>query len=350
MAIKMALRLLPYSHELGTYCLLPRSSLRFQIFPALVRVHELSQNQPKLLNEIPLNVKGPVQNFTLQQDLERGAIRVWGQAKNGFFRYRCVANEAGDSFSLISEKEPEGTLVLSPLPKGNPLLSRPLYECLSLGSHKSQDWTLMRRRESMREILPHWFRLGQQVSQRAYHALQGTTALLTKCEERVAAHERRLILPAFKDLFRAGFEGMLSPRLVDEEHQGYHLPPLSEATPCSPLELLRRGAQMIRSLLIQSQTEGISLLPVLPSDFAFGRALNLYCQGIGRIDLEWSKGVLRRVIVHADTDGLALFHMQKELKNFRLKSNRCSTAAILRCSEAFSIEKGYLYFLDNFKR
>jgi hypothetical protein len=350
MIIKIAQRLTPYSHELGSYCLLPKTPLRFQIFPTLIRVHDLSLAHPKSIIEIPINLQGPIQNFTIQQNLEKAEIKVWGQSRNGFFRYRCLPSERESMFSFVIEKEPKDGLILSALPEEKARTHACLYETLSFGSHKAQDWTLMNRRESMLEILPIWFRLGQQVPERPYHPSQGTTALLSRCEERIQARERGCILSAFTDLFHTGFEGMLSPRLLDEDHQGYDLPALLPEINCSPLELLRRGAQLIRSLFIHSHDEGVSLLPALPPEFISGRLINLYSKGIGKIDLEWSKGVLRRVIVHADTDGAAHFYMQNELKQFRLKSSDSHETVVLTCGNPFPIQKGYLYYLDNFTR
>jgi hypothetical protein len=350
MAIKIAQRLSPYSHEIGSLCLLPRTSLRLQIFPALVRIHDLSHAVPKLIHEMPLNVQGPVKNFTVQQNLEREEVKAWGQAQNGFFRYRLAAGSQDNSFSFTVEKEPNHPLTLAPLPPDQLSPQRLSYEWLSLGSHKAQDWTLMRRREALEEILPIWFRLGQQVPEKPYDPTQGTAMLLARCEERIASRAHEQILPAFVDLFRAGFEGMLSPRLADDQHQGYSLPPLSQDKTSSPLELLRRGSQLIRSLFIQSHPEGVSILPLLPSAFAFGRMLHLSCQGLGLIDLEWSKKTIRRVIIHADTDREVLFHFQAGLKSFRLRNSDGSLTSLIPCGSSFPIKKENLYFLDNFRR
>ena len=61
--ISIAERFKPFSHTPGTKYILPYSTLTVQVFPTLIRVEE---------REIPLELTGPVVDFTAQIDLEKG--------------------------------------------------------------------------------------------------------------------------------------------------------------------------------------------------------------------------------------------------------------------------------------
>jgi hypothetical protein len=113
--ITIAKKLRPFSHMYGAKCLLPGTDTVIEAFPNLLRIGK---------EEIPLNITS---GFTLQQDLERNCVWVFG--KN--FRKKIEGNS----------------------PKN--------IETLSLGSHKSQDWDMVLRRMDMVEILPILFNLGQ---------------------------------------------------------------------------------------------------------------------------------------------------------------------------------------------
>ncbi|HSX13313.1 MAG TPA: hypothetical protein VLE96_02720 [Chlamydiales bacterium] len=113
--INIATKLRPFSHTFGSKCLIPGTDIVVEAFPNFLRIGS---------DEIPVNISS---GFTLQQDLERNCVWVFG--KN--FRKKIE----GVSFSNI--------------------------EKLSFGSHKSQDWDMVLRRMDMAEILPVLYDLGQ---------------------------------------------------------------------------------------------------------------------------------------------------------------------------------------------
>ena len=87
MRIDIAARFKPFSHCPGTYVLLPGSTLRLQIFPTRLHVDDLAGPLPVSLATIDFDLTGPVDEFSIQQDLERGNVRVWGKTSSGFVRY-----------------------------------------------------------------------------------------------------------------------------------------------------------------------------------------------------------------------------------------------------------------------
>jgi len=330
MLIQIEERCKPFSHLSGTMCLLPGAFLRFQVFPTLIRVHDLSAAEPKFLEEFPLPLEGPVADFTVQLDLEGGFIRVWGSALSGYFRYRICPADNAKRWALVAEKGLEGRAASTG--KALPI------ERLSLGSHKAQDWELVCRRADMKEILPHWFLLGQKVLQKELSSpLQGTAALLKED------------LDSLRNLFSAGFEGILSPRLIDEGHHGFSLPALSDHS-MSPLVLLHEGARLIRRFFIDSKENEIHLLPALPAEFHCGRMTDVVCKGIGTLDFEWTKKKLRRMILRSEFSGELTLVLQKKIKSFRLRRSLQDRGVVVKAPYCINVEPGKAYLLDHFEK
>lgn len=350
MKIAIAERLRPFSHVPGIACMLPGSPYSLQIFPTLLRLHELTSSQPKVIGEAALSLTGPVKDFTVVQDLERCEVKVYGYAQEGYFCYHCCASDEGMRIDLKkgevpihvqSERMQVGAAALPAKP-----LERLSLERLSLGWHKAQDWTQMRQRLALEELLPLWFCLGQLTPKPASHLHEGSALLLNACRELVAKREREALAPAFQKLFLAAFSGIFVPRLEDSQHQGFGLPPLSGQCRLSPLILLAEGADLIRSLFVQQDGHALSILPALPPQFHCGRLIGLKCS-LGTLDLEWSKKQIRRLIFRAMKEGPVRFLFQRGLKEFRLREG--SSKKFILCGETLSMDKGKEYYLDNFR-
>jgi hypothetical protein len=345
MQIKIAEKLKPYSHTPGDFCLLPGTFFRVQVFPALLRIHDLRGPFPTLFAEIPLPITGPVKDFTILQNLEQGFILVWGLAQNGFMRYKISGSV--DTIFISIEKGPEA--LFQTFPNSTPVVNPSLQERLSLGNHKAQDWGLMNRRIALEEILPLWFRLGQMIPSASKKPLAGTAILLDECKQAIETPSILSILSAFQKLFLAGFEGMLSPRLQDENHQGFNLPPIEQDSQLSPLILLTEGALLIRSLFVQQEKKCLKILPALPPEFHCGRFLGIQCHELGILDMEWSKKAIRRMVFQATQDGeLALEFFQ--VKSYRLRMGRQGREKQGVVGESIKIQQGQQYLLDNFMR
>ncbi len=366
MRIKIAERLKPFSHVPGEPCLLPGTFFRCCIFPALIKIDSLAHAQPEPFAILPLDVEGPLKDFTVLQDLERGIVQVWGHSAKGYFRYRLIPHQTGThpGIWLQIEKAPTEGLQVNHLQccAGDQVLITqmgtekkvgsipPLSVCnerLSLGNHKAQDWTLIRRRLNLGEIMPIWFRLGNQIALPDRPVPQGTMVLLEKCRQLILEKDRLHVLQAFRDLFLAGFEGMLSPRLTDADYQGYHLPPLEASFEASPLVLIREGAELIRSLFIQEQEMQTAILPVLPVEFHCGRMMGIEIKDLGSINLEWSKKTIRRMVLNSRCEMEYTF-VFKEAHSFRLRSSFQDAGERILCGKPLAFEKDKVYFFDNF--
>lgn len=346
MQISVADRFRPFSHLPGTYFLLPGTSLRFQIFPALLRIHDLAKQEPRLITEIPLNIIGPVSDFTIMQDLEKGLLKIWGHSGAGFFRYLIAPSNTSPGFAITIEQFP-GKMMDYPDYSKTSDFHCVLTDRLSLGNSKAQDWELIRRRNDLKEILPLWFRLGQFLPL-SKSLPQEMGSLLHICQEVIQSHARTEIYSAFTNLFLAGFEGGLSPNLIDERYQGFHLPPLNKRE--SALSLLTEGASLIKQLFLQEEENNIHILPVLPSEFSCGRLVQTKCGAKGVVDLEWSKHLLRRMIFSSNFEGQLNFHFQKELKRFRLRKTPQDRGVILHCNEPLNVHAGQCYYFDRLEK
>lgn len=350
MHFEIAERLRPFSHLPGSYFMVPGSSLRLQIYPALIRISDLAGSEPIELAEIPLSIHGPLEEFTISQDLEKGGLSVWGKSVKGFLRYH-IWPEGNSKISIYFEKYPGGSkpllsnawngmTVLDEKPKIVPRL----HEQLSLGNHKSQDGELMRRRQDFKEIFPLWLRLGQLAGKFS----SGTGGLLAKTKAVIQSGQRLELLPHFRLLYLAGFDYFLSPRLRDTDFQGISIP-VTESKNISPLEILTEGATLIRSLFLQENDSGISILPALPPEYHCGRLLNAVCR-FGWIDMEWSKKAIRRLSFRAGKNANLLFSFQKEIKRCRIRRHATDRGIYIDRDVPLEIREGEIYWFDNFKR
>lgn len=350
MRITIAERLRPFSHVPGTYFMLPGSPLRFQLFPALIRIHDLSNSKPRLVKEVPLNVKGPVKNFTIMQDLEKGLINVFGHTQLGYMHYRITANEnSRQEFSIQIDKQPAEPISCDSISDNFVPFLPPVTARLSLGSHKAQDWSLISRRCDFTEIFPLWFRLGSLLPRHYTLEYKGTAALFENCRTRIAEKQRESILDTFQAALMAGFEGGLSPRLTDDQYQGFHFPLINVDNHLSPLALLSEGASLIRELFIHEAEQEIHILPALPTEFHCGRFINVSCKS-GVLDMEWSKKVIRRMTLLADKDGEICYAFQHDLKQFRLCDSKNPRGQSVMCGTAIPVRAGERYYFDHFEK
>lgn len=330
MSIRIAARFHPFSHLPGTVCLLPLTSLKMRIFPARLEFFRCGDSTP--LFHLTLDVKGPVEEFTVELDLEQQQVRVFGRTARGYLRYLLKRHVEG--VSLVAERVPQESLtchlplesrsvelqakemLLIPWSWNETAPASP-QERLSLGMHKLQDWEGMKRRCDFQEIFPVWMRMGQSAPSREISSREGNFFLLEQCRTAIREKRKTEILDAFKRLFLAGFEGIFVPRSFDTEYQG--ILPLKPEQDLSPLALLTEGAKLIRSLFISEEKEWLEILPALPPDFHAGRFLEIYSHAGDRIEMEWTKKQLRRLIIHPVSDRPIYLKLPASLKRCRVR-------------------------------
>ena len=325
--IRIAERLRPYSHTPGAACIIPGTCSEIEAFPTLLKIGKI---------EVRLPFTGPVKDFTLEQDLEKNCVRVYGKAKEGFFRLRIEAADSG--FNIIGEK---GSFKTLHIPFETQFVDRPAFERLSLGNHKAQDWDLVQKRSDLKEFLPVLFCLGQKIPFIPPQKLIGTARLLELPEN------RNDLVEALEAFFKAAFTKILIPRLIDDQHHG--LVP-EESVQGNRFFLVQEGAKMIRALFFRQEERRIALLPHLPIPLDCGRMLGLKAPGIGEIDLEWSKKLLRRAVIRASTSGEVVLELQKEIKTYRVRKSLREKGHRQKSTDPLLLESGKTYLLDRFQK
>lgn len=367
MQISSALRLRPYSHLPGTSLLLPGSSYQIQIFPCLIKIFDLQLSSIELIDEYHLKIIGPVEQFTICNDLEKGTIRVWGKSLEGWMMYRIQASQDQKGVRLYVERGPKSRLyfenvlrkesvsdgeyidLLKSEQKFTPFQS-PLCERLSLGINKAQDWELIKRRGILQEIFPFWHQLGQLVPKTFSLETQtpsGTLALLANCKKSISTKRPEEFEKDWKNLILAGFHDLLIPQLDDLNFQGIAEPFIGKDT--SPLVLLTEGSRLIRQLFLKEEGNQIAILPSLLPSFSSGRLLNVTLQNGIIVDMEWTKKTIRRVNLFVREAQQFAFKFRSNVRSYRLRMNSKDKGKRIECSTPLFLEKETYYFFDNFE-
>jgi hypothetical protein len=307
--IEIKEKITPFSHQNGIECLVPLSDWVVQVFPALIKVHNF---------EFPIKITGPVKEFTVQMDLERECLWIWGIANEGHYRLKIFADDLG--LSLYVDRAPKSGIQIGGhqlerkgklgLAKGGQFSHSPEIERLSLGNWKAQDWDLVRRRGDFKEIAPLLFMLGQK---------------LPFVETLPLIHQEHFFL--------AALSGLCAPKPQDAINQG--LPPFD----VEPIALIQSAYRTIRQFLIQ----GDYILPRLPSDWTAGKVVGLQTES-GTLDIEWTKGHMRRMIFSATETSEVKFLFTKEIS-----SCRCN-GAVLENGTLFAVEGNKKYLFDHFQK
>ncbi len=333
MHIDIALRFKPFSHLPGTTCLIPGTQWRVQIFPTFARLISPSGKEVRHA----FSHQGPLEDFTVVQDLEKNEVRMFGKCAGKYIRYILRSQEG--TISLFEDKKDPLLLVKTPVFAQNPNKER-----LSMGIHKKQDWEGMRRRLDMAEILPIWFSLGKRTPCDAQNPA-GSAKLLEECQSLLS--NRHLLETRFRHLFLAGFSGLFDPRIHDPEHQGILSDQPVEDLHGS-LQLLSGGAKLIRAMFFSQEQNTWLLLPCLLPSFHAGRFVDIETQEKDLLSLEWSKGLLRRVIIHPSSDHSVVIDWPKELRHCRMRANEQMRP--FQRGETLELKKGQPIFLDCFQK
>ena len=350
MALTSTLRFRPFSHISGAKCLLPGSSLAVQAFASCLDVFD----EEIRLSRLRFLDLGPLEQFTVLQDLEAGKIVVSGFAKAGFVRYVIQAQQEAKSWAIHFEKLPSELCVLhndkeQQIAQGQTLAfgtALPVIlkerERLFLGVDKSQEWPQVVRRCHIPEVLPFLYWLSQSVILPVTSA-QNEPSLIKNLQEAIEQKKGGEVLEHVKAWLIAGFGQERMPRRLDAGYHGYSLP-VAQNTQTSALTLLAELQPLIRSLFFQEQKGIYSLLPLLPPECPSGTLSDIITSKGHKFSIEWTKHLLRRVQITAACDDELSLSLQKELTGFRCEHHHFSAPSSLK------IRKGQVYLLDNFQK
>lgn len=388
MQIQIASQLAPYSHRPGAACLLPGAPYALEVFPAFFRIWSYDIHPPAVVAEIELALERPLEQFTVQQDIKNKLIKVWGIAADGPLRLTFKVHE-NEAIVAVIEKQPQKGLVWRCRPctqaalqrldslnneefvsdtlyKGESICIKLPEKCqrysapekgslLSLGNHKAQEWENICKRKDPKEFIPFWHGLGQLYPfAKKIETLptEGTAELLHRADSAIKEKKGEEALNYLAKFFTAGFSSWLLPRFNDESFQGIVSTPFKpeeQQTLSPPLALLGAGALLINKLFIAEEDDKIIFFPALPSSFHCGRLIHVRYGTKALINVEWTKGMLRRVVVSSFAAEKLHLAFPASLRRFRLRTDLKEKGTFLS-SACIDMENGKQYLFDNFQK
>jgi len=345
MHIDIALRFKLFSHVPGTTCLIPGTLWRAQVYPTLIKFFGPLGEKVTY----PFSHGGPLEQFTIEQDLEKREVRILGKTGEQFLR-SLVFCRKGELEFVEGKNAPLQIASISPWKERSSCDTSPR---LSMGVHKKQEWEGIKQRRELVEILPLWFYLGAMTphveTQDTQGVRRGSLMLLDECKHLLETRQRRELEIRLRYLFLAGFSGMFNPRMHDADHQGI-LSDVPEEDLKTALLLLSEGAQSIRGLFVSQADGRLSLLPCLLPSFYAGRFVNLFTEDGDGLDLEWSKGMLRRAILRPVADRTVMLEWPKELRHCKVRSSLKDRGRTLKRGEPLELHSHQPLFLDRFEK
>ena len=364
MKIKIDQNIAPFSGVCGTKVMIPGTTFSATIFPTKIEFFNLEKNSSEAELELYFKIKGPIKKFQVFQNIEKSFVEVMGFSLDGFFRYRIGV--ADKSIVISFEKTPKGKIeILSShdnkpnftekkdrfvLPINTKIKEKISIEKLSFGVHKAQDIELINRRGDLNEIFPIWFALGQTIPH-VKSKFEGVGLLLEESEKLISEKRKDDLESLFQNIFQAGFTSIFVPSLSDEKHLGVieeEKQKISKNT--SALILLEKGYEIIRSLFISQDKNNIEILGCLLPTFHSGRMVNFSLESIGIIDIEWSKKLLKKMILRPYQSSTVRFKLQSSIKSFRMRTGLKDKGKVFHPESDIPIENNQIYYFDRFQK
>jgi hypothetical protein len=347
MKIAIADRLRSFSHKSGHQLIVPGTLIELQVFPTQLAWNSLEGQQ----SYISFDLKGPMDPFTVEQDVDAKLVRIYGQSKTGYFRMSIQGEPTGLLMLRFEKTPPQGILATSE-GVSNHFFSGDAFplcqigyvpsssqERLFLGLGKQKEWERMRDRKDLREILPLWHGLGNTIFEE-----KKEEDFFPSLEEAISKKEKQKAYDLLLLTYLVHFSAGLFPRGEDTEKQG--IAPLLDSTK----GLLSQGAQKIRSLFFQEKEEEWYFLPCLPSQFVCGKMTNIQTKSGSNIDIEWTKHRLRKIRIVGIQEREIRLHFPSEIKKFRLKrSYKDRGKTVLVPSAPLIVPEGEIW-LDLFQK
>lgn len=353
-----------HSKEIGINIPIPKTQIECKIYPARILFFNIGETTP--CREIGLSIQGPVEKFLLKLNLLVGRIEVSFKDKVGFYSY-CIEAGTGCISLTVDRTPPKGlgyidyTAPSLKIPGYSLLKRKESYlihlhaeerqlstEFLELGVHKKLDWQRIEERMDLNQIVPIWMRLGQFFSNKTPRVFPGTLKYLEELDLLIQDHQRNKIEKALTLLLQVGFEGVLSPRIMDVHHQGI-LQESEDQSLQSALPLLSHGAKLLRSLFIQEQEKEISILPCIPPLFRVGRFYTLTSLG-DELLYEWTNGKLKILSLHSAATRKVYLILPKEIKHARLRTHNRERGCKFMNGGEILLQKDKNIFLDRFEK
>ncbi|MBM3193354.1 MAG: hypothetical protein FJZ59_03880 [Chlamydiae bacterium] len=311
--------------------MIPKSNWGIEAYPREIRFFF----EEKSIS-LELDLSAPIKEFTLQLDLEKDVVRVFGRAKEGYFHFEIFH---------------EGKKIVTTLKRGHSIpysfagkkgvLERHQFleieterafedyqlERLSLGVTKKLDWEMVIRRGELKEILPILFFLGQKVDS--------------------DLSDSSFSIDSIQSFIKAHFDFMLVPKRSVEKRIGTTEKDLPEHIKFSAI--LYKCYEHIRSFFLKEEKGAVFIFPNLPKEFIYGKLVGLKTSK-AIIDIEWTKRRVRKVRVVATGSGVLEIKWPKDIDSFRLKNRPHEKGKMVSSSDDIILSPGQIYYLDKFQK
>ncbi len=344
MKITIEDRLQAFSHKPGHEVLVPGTYYKLTVYPTCLECMDLCGTKKASFS---WDLKGPIYPFTVEQDLEKSCVRIYGQSAQGYFRFLVKAEE-GNIVILVEKVPAEGTT----LEKGKSILIEEVVtkkpfslERLFLGNSKQKDQDCIRTRRDLSEVLPYWFFLGQMTPE--VKEKEGEMSHLLDLVKLKVEDKEKDVDALLLSTYLAGFCSGFVPRAQDEEFQG--IVPVEKKKGITALALLSKGALQIRSLFFQEKEGVYHFLPCLPSQFPAGKMVGVKTVDGSTIDIEWTKHQMRRICISIQKVGELNCTFSFGIKRYRIRRSLKDKGTTLQVGESFKVRTGDVLWLDRFQ-
>jgi hypothetical protein len=349
--IKNISRFNPFSDQMGVHVWVPYTQVIARIFPTRL-----------LLNDdlIDFDLNGPIQNFVVFAEWEKGRIQWYMKTKEGFVNWYLYRKDKELCLELrraptpisyrLSEKglfkklAPKETL-LFPLDKV--FAENPCFEKLFFGITKKSEAREIFKRRALEEFLPFCFFLSQMTGNKVKVIQGGIGDLFKEVENALIQKNRSDIGKLFESILSLGFYDLFVPTLQDLFYQ--RIASKSLKIKGSPLVIFPHLYSLIRRCFIQQEGEYIHLLPCLPKEIAAGRMTDVQI-GALTIDMEWRKEQMRRMKIDVKKITKTHFSFPKEIKTYRFRKHLREKGQRLFVDQPLILQANNSYYFDNFMK
>ncbi|MBI5274485.1 MAG: hypothetical protein HY860_05480 [Chlamydiales bacterium] len=330
--IKIATKMITFTHSYGSTVLLPASSCAITAYPTKVIIEDIITHK---IQEFDIALTGPVKNFCLIQDMEKGHVRICGNYREGFALFTI---ELKDGIHFFAKKAPTCIKGFSHHIQGLFSATSQTTPKLDLGISKKLDLDCIRYRLDVREIVPVLFKLSTLTST-PNPTQKIEIPLLVKLQTAIQCHDKLHLGEILKQIYLAYFSKGLVPRFIDGEYQGIinDMPFMKE----NPLDILEQLSSLIASMFCTKVDNKLIILPSIPKEFVCGRGLHFQVEDMS-VSFLWKSNLLQRLIIENGSD-VDIMIESKGIKQYRYRSKFHST------KDSIFLKKGIHYF-DRFMK
>lgn len=340
-----------FTHQPGSKIFLAGSSYVIQPFPTALRIFACQFDDVRCIKEVLFPQFGPISGWTVFIDSMHHLVTVEGRGGSGFIRYRIETREEGIYFhptsgpmrvvmnGVESDVEKAERMLLVEARCSLPHFPTPR---LLLGSNKALNLDRIRVSSSIEEVLPLWYQLyeGAPAS-----SLEPSSTLFGAIVEAVQKKDCANLPSLFEVFFRTAFDGFFVPKRKDDYFLGYPSPLLPDDL--SLADVNSRVCGLIRSLFLREEGGIINILPALPKAFVAGRLLRETLASSHLISIEWRKGEVRRILLHAHHDDTVILNAKASSASL-LSLHGKVHKRMVTIGEGIEVEENKEYLLDNF--